>query len=174
MLSIKEKIEEVKKEMNSISIDLVTDYSGSGSYICDAISEAADNNVSIYYNDIENFMKDHIDLVNDAIDEFGWDGCGSDLHKAGQTAEFLYNERQLYEDFDNIILLAVLYDLLENHNIISIDGRIFDNLYEDCIEIDHNDRFEDITDQITKWFLEDLPEIIEIYKDQKVIENSVA
>ena len=48
-------------------------YSGS-TYICDAITEIADNYVSIYYSDIMDFIKNNVEEVEEAIDEFGWDG----------------------------------------------------------------------------------------------------
>ena len=91
--------------LNQETIDFLNDYADADSmYLCDAISEFADGRTSIYYSDIKNFISENVDAVNDAIDEFGWDGCGKDLMKAGQMAEFLTIERKIYDDlsdFDN-------------------------------------------------------------------------
>lgn len=93
------------KNLNQETIKFLIDYEDADTmYLCDAISEFADGKTSIYNEDILNFIKQNVEAVNDAIAEFGWDGCGSDLMKAGQMAEYLTIERKIYEDlgdFDN-------------------------------------------------------------------------
>ena len=69
-----------------------------GGYIQDAISEFADSNTSIYYSDIEEYAKNNYDRINDTISEFGWDGCGEDLNKASQLAEYCEIQEKCYED----------------------------------------------------------------------------
>jgi hypothetical protein len=74
------------------------------------ISEFADSNTSIYYTNIKNFIINNLDAVTDAINELGWDGCGGDLYKAGQMAEYLTIERALYNEVTDIVKhLAIEY-----------------------------------------------------------------
>lgn len=91
--------------LNNETIEFLRDYADAGNmYLCDAISEFADGHTSIYYSDIKNFIAENVEAVNDAVAEFGWEGCGSDLMKAGQMAEFLTIENKIYDDlrdFDN-------------------------------------------------------------------------
>lgn len=115
-------------------------------HICDAISDFADNNTSIYYSDIKNFIADHIEEVNEAIAEFGWDGCGSDLYKAGQMAEYLTIEREIYNNLDDIIICAACKYLIDND--ISLRDEQLEQLQEDLNDIDNNNRLNDILDII--------------------------
>ena len=103
--------------MKDITKDFLIDYKNADSmYLCDAISEFANERVSIYYSDIMNFIKDNVDAVNDAIKEFGWDGCGGDLHKAGQTAEFMKNENDIYDDLRKFDSNATIEELKEDQD----------------------------------------------------------
>lgn len=147
-INIAEMIEATKNNMNDISIDFTNDYMycGCTSYICDAISEHADSNTSIYYSDIEKFMSNNIEAVNDAISEFGWDGCGSDLHKAGQMAEYMENERLIYDDLEDVCKLAAL-DFLRNTEGELIAADLWDSV-EIAIDADHNNRVDDLFDAI--------------------------
>lgn len=77
-------------------ISNICDYSETA-YISDIFAEWADGETSIYYNDIIKYISEHVEAVNDAIEEFGWDGCGSDLYKAGQMAEYLEINNWLWE-----------------------------------------------------------------------------
>ena len=117
------------------------------SYICDAISEIADSNTSIYYYDIKQFMMDNFDAVEDAINEFGWDGCGSDLYKAGQMAEYITIERDLYNNLDDIIKYLA-YDYLINIGFDTLDDNIIDNINDELLTIDNNNYIGDIYDTV--------------------------
>ena len=139
-----ELIRDIKAEMNDISCDFCGNYSGS-TYICDAITEYADGETSIYYSDIERFMSDHIDLVNDTINEFGWDGCGSDFHKAGQLAEFIYNEQMLYEDLESICKIEALLYYTEKYGE-DISPEVWEDIETEAERIDNNNYFSDIAD----------------------------
>ena len=146
MMNINEKMEDLKKKMNDISIDLVTDHAGYSSYICDAIAEEADSHTSIYYSDIKNFMIDNFDAVENAISEFGWDGCGSDLYKVGQMGEYLENERLMYEDLEEVKQLAALEMLAANHE--TIPAELWEEIETALETIDGDDRFDAIDDAV--------------------------
>ena len=137
------------KNLSDYARDFLGDYANidhNTQYICDAISNFADNNTSIYYCDIKNFIADHIDEVTDAIAEFGWDGCGSDLYKAGQMAEYLSIERDIYNNLDDIVICSACQYLIDND--ISLSDEQLEQLKEDLNNIDHNNRFDDILDII--------------------------
>lgn len=147
-----EQINELYNEHHNNSSDYARDFLGdyadieSSSYICDAISNFADNNTSIYYFDIKNFIANHIDEVTDAIEEFGWDGCGSDLYKAGQMAEYLTIERDIYNNLEDIVICAACKYLIDND--ISLRDEQLKQLQEELGDIDNNNRFNDILDII--------------------------
>ena len=146
-MEIKKRITELKNTMNNASIDLVIDYSGCSMYICDSITEAADGNVSIYYNDIMKFISENPKAVDDAINEFGWDGCGASLEKAGQMAEFLQIENTLYSDLENIIELAALA-YIQDTGYEEITEETYTIIMEELENIDNNNRWDDIIDAI--------------------------
>lgn len=92
-------IHEIKNELGDdapTDIGYICDYSET-SYISDIFAEWADGETSIYYHDIIKYISEHVEAVNDAIKEFGWDGCDSDLYKAGQMAEYLEVNNWLWE-----------------------------------------------------------------------------
>ena len=158
--NVNEIIRDLKAEMNDISIELA-EYYDNCNYICDAISECADSNVSIYYSDIERFMSNNIQAVNDAIDEFGWDGCGSDLHKAGQMAEYLENERLIYEDLEEVAQL-VGFEYFRNVYGEEITKEQAEAIEEAASGIDHNDSFDIVRDAIDEFMTaeEEAPETL--------------
>ena len=116
----------------------IEDYLTSSGYICDIFSEIADSNTSIYYNDIAKYIANHVDEVNDAITEFGWEGCGSDLYKAGQMAEYTSIERDLEEHIDDIIIYAALVSVFED----DIPTEVFSEVFDNVSNVDWNDRLD--------------------------------
>lgn len=159
--AIKESTNTEKEYLNDNAIDFINDIYIGSQYICDAISEFADSNTSIYYSDIEEFMSNNIDKVNDTISEFGWDGCGNDLHKAGQLAEFCSIEREIYDDLEDIIKYITL-EFIDSTDDANDDAeRIWESLDDDAKDellgdficdlesIDNNSRLDDICDLYT-------------------------
>lgn len=129
------------------SIYFVEQYLNSLSYICDAISEQADSNIDIYYSDLFEWAKNHFDEINEAMQEFG---AMSDIIKQIQQAQFLYNERQLYDELEEIILYAVLLEAKEYAEEVTKEQ--FSELLEIAEHLDHNDRFDDIKDAVKEVF----------------------
>ena len=146
-------VEELKE-----AIDLSSDYSRnlcdySGHYyLCDAITEIADNNTSIYYSDIIKYISNNVEKVNDAIEEMGWDGCGSDLYKAGQMAEFLDIERQIYDELDNAMLNYCYNYILYDLKINEITPEQKDEIENLCKNVDNNESFDYFEDALTELF----------------------
>lgn len=132
----------------------LNDYRNSNEYICDVASRIADNNTSIYYSDIINFISENVEDVNDAIKEFGWEGCGSDLYKAGQMAEYLKIEREIYDELNGALLrMAHDYILYDLNNVI-IPADLADAIKEWAANIDNNDKCNEICNRIDEWIHE--------------------
>lgn len=125
------------EQLSEHAQDFINEYSASDSgYIGDIISEFSDGNTSIYYTDIKNFIINNFDAVTDAINEFGWDGCGKDIYKAGQAAEFLTIERALYDDLTDIVKhLAIEYITNVYDSIEVADSEALTDLLK---ELTHN------------------------------------
>lgn len=116
-------------------------------YICDIITSIADNNTSIYYSDIKEFMMNNFDAVEDAINEFGWDGCGSDLYKAGQMAEFLQLEHMMYNDLDTIIEILLIKYYVQTFDTLEIPEDIYNEIESASCRVDNNATIEDIIEE---------------------------
>jgi len=119
--------------------DRIDGYIGGDGYICDIFSEIADSATSIYYGDIIKYIAEHVDEVNDTINEFGWEGCGSDLYKAGQMAEYTSIERDLEDHIDDIIVYAALVDKFGDEDI---PVEAFDAIYYNVSNVDWNKRID--------------------------------
>lgn len=157
--AISDSTNTARENLNGYSQDFITDSDADSSqYIDDAINEFADNNTSIYYVDIKDFICNNFDKVEEAINEFGWDGCGKDLHKAGQMAEYMSIENEICEDLEEIIKYITL-DFIDSTDEANDEAeKIWQTLTEeqknelltafidDLEMIDNNGRFDDITD----------------------------
>ena len=150
MINLEELKNEIREEMGTDAAYLAADYEGSSSYICDAIQDRADGETSIYYSDIIKFISENVEAVNDAIAEFGWEGCGSDLYKAGQMAEFVKIENDYYAQEKNIIKYAAIMDLLYSRKMETISADTWEAIADELEGLDNGNRFDDITDIITR------------------------
>ena len=134
--------------------EFMNDYRTSDNYFCDVVSEIADANTSIYYSDIIAFISENVEAVNDAIKEFGWDGCGSDLYKAGQMAEYLQIENDLLSRLEDCCLLLACDYLRYDLDTDEIPEELAECVKEWAAEADHNDRISDFLGRIDSWFEE--------------------
>ena len=140
------KTAEIERNHLDSCIDCLSDYDHG--YICDIISEIADSNTSIYYSDIIKFISENVEAVNDTIAEFGWEGCGSDLYKAGQMAEFTQLQNAMYEELgDGLYNFAISY-LEHDAKVEEITEEQHEAIKDLCAETDHNDRMEDFTEKL--------------------------
>ena len=134
--------------------DQMNDYRNCSTYVCDAISEIADSTTSIYYCDIESFISENVDAVNDAIDEFGWEGCGSDLMKAGQMAEYNTIQADLYEHLGDALKCAAYNLLIYDLGMDEAPAELIEAIDEMTEEEDNNARMDAIPDMIADWLEE--------------------
>lgn len=156
--AVNESTENDKMFLAEYSQSFIDDAYINSEYICDIITNFADNNTSIYYSEIKDYICNNIDDVTDAIDEFGWEGCGSDLYKAGQTAEFLAIERTIYNELTDIIKYIAL-DFLDATEEADEDAEkvwlnlsnekkqnIIDEFLAGLENINNNSRLDEISD----------------------------
>lgn len=130
----------------SVYAEYICDYNGE-TYWDDAVSEIADNSTSIYYTDIYKFLSENVDAVEEAIDEFGWDGVGSSLVGASQMAEFGKIRNELYE---NAFDVACVYAF-----------NFYRDKYGEYITTDIRERIEDKIDNYgTPDRLEELENVV--------------
>lgn len=142
------KVSEIKRNNLDSFIDCLNDYDNG--YICDIISEIADSNTSIYDSDIIEFISNNVEEVNDAIEEYGWDGCGSDLYKAGQMAECRKNENDMYEELEQGLFNVALSHIQYTMEVEEISNDQLDEIDNLCYDTDNNDRLEDFLEKVEK------------------------
>ena len=134
-------LNELKENMHDISKDFA-DGSGYFNNFGDAFSEFADSYVDIYYSDRAKWFANHWELVNEANAELGSTG---DVMQDIAQAQFLYYEKQLNGDIENIVLaLATIY-LIEN-GLEELNDLQLNNLNHITYQIDENSNLDDIAD----------------------------
>lgn len=137
-------IDDTKNIMNSVSIIMVEDYYKTGHYITDCISWASDDLVDIYTKDLLDWACDNYDMINESINELGQPDNFLDIIRQG---EYYSNDRQMYEDLNEIVKLSALYmiddkEQKDNLNDVDID-KIIDELDLET------ETFEELSDYIT-------------------------
>lgn len=137
--------------------DRLNDYRNSSTYICDAIADIADNDTSIYYSDILNFIRENPEALAEVVAEGLYTveaGQKYDLYEHGQAAEFMMIERDIYNHLaDSLMICAVdfiRYDLERN----TIPAELSELLEEWTKEANSGDRMDEIPDHIREYLEE--------------------
>lgn len=145
MINTKEKFEQLRNEADDNTIEalyMLNDYRGS-SYICDAISERADSNVDVYNCDLIEWAKSHICEIDEAAEELG---KPESFIGYIQQAQFIVNERNLYEGLEKAIILHAWKIASERAEEVTDEQAekldIMDSI------IDNNNRVEDIESEV--------------------------
>lgn len=154
---------EVNVETLAENLDLgdygarLNDYRDSATYICDAISEIADAETSIYYSDILEFIRNNPEALEDVISEGLYTveaGQEYDLYKHGQAAEYMIIERDIYNHISDVLMLCAVdfirYDLKRK----TIPVLLVSLLQEWVSQWDSCDRMDDIPDRIREYFVD--------------------
>lgn len=131
--------------------EYLNDYRDTSAYICDAVAEIADNNTSIYHADIMSFLSKNPEAVEDAIREFGWDGCGGTLEKAAQMGEYMTIENDLYSNMADALVLCAAHFIRYDLKIEEIPEELADLIREWADDADNNDRMNEIPDKIREY-----------------------
>ena len=139
------KIEELKKDLFIGDLgDRMRDYDNG--YICDIITEIADNNIDIYCADLFEWAKHNFDIIEEANEEMG---APNDIIKQIQQGQFVAFERDLYENLEDI-LKNYMYDYIEKDlKIEELTEEQNENLL-DWDFSDNNEQLENLVDHINE------------------------
>lgn len=150
------KIEDLKKDLYLGDFgEYFVDYNNG--YICDIISEIADNNVDIYNYDLIEWAKDNYNYIDDAVAEFGVDTQNFDFWGIIRQGQYLYNDNDLYENLEDS-LKFYMYDYIEKTlNIKEITEEQNDNL----LDFDFSDNNEELGNLI-----EHIDEVMETKEEE--------
>jgi hypothetical protein len=140
------KIEDLKKELYCGDFgECFRDYDNG--YICDIITEIADNNIPIYNGDLWETAKEYQDEIEEALREFGTptDSNGNiDLMRIFQQGIYLFNERNLYENLEES-LQFFMYDYIEKELKIQ---ELTEEQNDDLLDWDFSDNNEQLENLI--------------------------
>lgn len=141
MENIIEKLEELKESLSFTYCEDITSFNDG--YICDVITEIADNHVNIYNNDLLEWAKGNYSYIGDATREFG---RPDDFIKEIKQGQFYAYEQDLYENIEDMILLYAYNYLKENE--ISLNDEQIKELEDSLSNIDNNNEISDIISYI--------------------------
>ena len=139
------KIEELKNFLYLGDLgDQLTQYNEG--YICDVITEIADNNIDIYNYDLLQWVANNlynIDYCDRAINEVGADNLISMI----QGGQYLAYSEELYNNLEDIVKNYVL-NHIEELEIEEITTEQWEEIESEIDFNDNNARLEDIQEQI--------------------------
>jgi len=151
-MNVKEIIKEMKENNNYMYFkgewypDLAMYFAENDSgYICDIISNVADNNVDIYTAGLLEWIgqNNNFYYIEDAINEFGAPEK-FDILQAIRMGQYLCYERAIYNNLYWCIKLAIL----ENIQAEEISEDILERIEEIANEEDNNAQLEDYIEEI--------------------------
>ena len=145
------KIEELKKELFIGDLgEYFRDYNSG--YVCDIITEIADNHVDIYNYDLLEWAKNNYSYIEEAMDEFGTatDSNGKiDFIRCIMQGQFLAYERDIYENLEDS-LKFFMYDYIEKElKILELTEEQNENLL-DWDFSDNSERLENLIEHINE------------------------
>lgn len=140
------KIKELKKELYLGDLgDRFCDYDNG--YICDIITEIADNNIDIYYYDLFEWAKNNYGTIQEANEEFG---TPTDIIKQIQQGQFLAFERELYENLGDSLKNYVLNYIEHTLKLTEISSKKWEEIENEIDFEDNNEEIENIIEQVNE------------------------
>ena len=148
-------IKEIKGLMNEFCLNDMEEQilEFSNGYIDDAFGEIAGNNVSIYTNDLLNYLSNNINDINDNISNMGFSG---DLLSHISDVWYYNNIEELWGNINDIVkyfTLDNIIDYLIEYNIKNISEEDLDNMIDENCS-DNIDKIDTIVDNIECYFEE--------------------
>ena len=143
MLNIKERKEELKGELSLTYCDNIVDYDHG--YVSDIINEIADNNVDIYTNDLFEWAKFNYNYIEDANNELG---TPSDIIAQIQQGQFLQISNEMYENFEEMILLFIYNYIYNDLDIEEIEEEKQEEIENE--NFNNYDKLEQIIDFVNE------------------------
>lgn len=145
------KIEDLKRDLYIGDLgEEIANYNDG--YICDVITEIADNNIDIYFNDLFDWAKGNISYIEEALDEFGTPQYNGkvDFMKIIQQGQYCMFKQDLYNCLEDIIKFFV-FDYIEKQlEIIEITEEQLEELESEIDFEDNNEQLENIIDKINE------------------------
>lgn len=133
------KIEELKKELFTGDFgDCFWDYNDG--YICDIISEIADNHVDIYNDDLIEWAKENYSYIEEAIQEYG---KPDDFFQFIRQGQYYAYSQDLYENLEDSLknfMYTYIQDVLDVNEITEEQN---DNLLDYDFS-DNNDTLDNL------------------------------
>ena len=133
------KIEELKKELFTGDFgDCFWDYNDG--YICDIITEIADNHIDIYNSDLLEWAAGNYSYIDEAMQEFG---KPDDFLQYIRQGQFLAYEQDLYNNLEDSLknfMYTYIQDVLDVNEITEEQN---DNLLDYDFS-DNNDTLENL------------------------------
>ena len=148
-------VKEIKVLMNELCLNDMEEQilEFSNGYIDDLLGEIAGNNVSIYTNDLLNYLSNNINDINDNISNMGFSG---DILNHISDVWYYNNIEELWGNINDIVKYFVLDNIIDymiEYNIKNISEEDIDNMVnENCS--DNIDRIDTIVDNIECYFEE--------------------
>ena len=127
--------------MERINEGAFCDYDESN-YICDVISEIADYNIDIYNADLFEWASGNYSIIEEANEEFG---TPTDMLQQIRQGQYLANEREMYDNIQNMLYIYCL-NLLKENGIEELEEEQLQRIYEELEDYDHNNKLLDIED----------------------------
>lgn len=145
------KIEDLRKELYTGDLgEYFIDYDDG--YICDIITEIADNSVDIYTQDLLDWVPDNYSYIEEANIEMG---VPKGFLNQIQQGQCYYYKRNLYENLEDT-LKNYMYNYIEN--ILKVK-EITEEQNENLLDWDFSDNNEKLEN-----FIEHINEILKIEK----------
>lgn len=145
MISTKENYNNLRSKADdntTEAFEMLNNYYRS-TYICDAISEQADNNVDFSNYDLIEWAKSHICEIDEAAEELG---KPDSFIGYIQQAQFLFHERNLYDGLESAIILYAWK--IASERVEEVTAEQAEKLDAMDSIIDHNNRVEDIESEV--------------------------
>ena len=157
----------MRSELEATTDDRALELEDHYGYVCDAVSEIADADVSIYTADQVSYCREHADSVREALFE-GLALDGRDYFKAnpgddfegyeahlGAAAWYMDSERAVYEDLADGLRYAALGRLAAEFGD-DLDAEAWAAVDDATDWEDNNARIEDVTDGAAEAYREAL------------------
>ena len=148
-------VKEIKVLMNELCLNDMEEQilEFSNGYIDDLLGEIAGNNVSIYTNDLLNYLSNNINDINDNISNMGFSG---DILNHISDVWYYNNIEELWGNINDIVKYFVLDNIIDymiEYNIKNISEEDIDNIIDENCS-DNIDRLDTIVDNIEYYFEE--------------------
>lgn len=145
----------IKEAQDNLFVDdMSTELYGYDCNLGDAITEIADSNISIYYQDQIDFAKDYdnseyirnayIPSMDECFERNSNDSVPHYLAHIGAAGMYEKNCQIMYGELDNALTWVTLETLKEEYGVQQISQELFEQIQMECEDIDTNRTIKDV------------------------------